>query len=267
MKIKAEQKSFFEIRYIFLPVISYMALHIAISKIFYWCLPNEAEFVCGEITTCIMAPFVVLWYNKITKNKAPVFPRKAMFGSPISLADNTICDNDMPKHKINSEYVKTFARLTLLGIFLAVSSAFIMLFFNLIENEIKLNFISFLCICLAAPISEELIYRGFVLYRSKNFYGPFIAIAISSVMFSIAHSGVLSTFVSLFAGFIFCLVCLKYNSVAISIYVHSIANLVSFSKSIYNLPLSVYIICFVGLLAFSVSYIRNLYFSLKSGRE
>lgn len=263
MKIKAEQKGFFEIRCIFLPVISYMALHIAISKIFYWCLSNEAEFVCGEIATCILAPFVVLWYNKITKNKAPVLPSKATLTAPIIQEDSTICDKVLPKNKLNSESIKIFASLTLLSIFLAVSSAFALIYFNLAENEIKFNFISFLCVVLATPISEELIYRGFVLYRSKNFYGPFTAIAISSVLFAIAHPSVLSIFVSLFAGFIFCMACLKYNCVATSIYVHSLVNLLAFSKAIYSLPLSVYILCIIGLLAFSVSYIRNFYLSLK----
>ncbi len=266
MKIKTEQKNFFEIRCIFLPVIFYLSMHIAISRIIYHYLPLESDFTCGKIATCLLWPFVMLWYYKITKNKASVFlPTVADLTENNSY--NNIENKLSIKNIINLHNLKIFLRLTLLSIFLSVSSAFIAEYLKLTEDNITFNFLSFLCMVFAAPISEELIYRGFVLYRSKNFYGPFIAIVISSVLFAVAHQGVLTTVISLFAGFVFCLVYLKYNCIAHSIYVHSLANFLAFSKFIHNLPLHVYIFCIIGLLSFFIPYIKNFYSGIKLEKE
>ena len=61
---------------------------------------------------------------------------------------------------------------------------------------------------LVAPISEEIIFRGFVL-RSLQPYGPKLAIGVSAFLFGLMHANIIQTPFAFFAGLV--LGCVAYN--------------------------------------------------------
>ncbi len=83
-------------------------------------------------------------------------------------------------------------------------------------------------VVIAAPISEELVYRGF-LYRYLNHrLSPVLAIIISSVLFAMMHQNVFSL-VPLFAlGSALCIVYRLSGNLVSSIVMHSLFNLLNF---------------------------------------
>lgn len=81
-----------------------------------------------------------------------------------------------------------------------------------------------LYVCLAAPIIEELLYRGFILKSLKK-YGECFAIVISSVLFGLMHTNLTQSVFAFFAGMVLAYVAMRY-SVKWSILMHMINNLV-----------------------------------------
>lgn len=81
-----------------------------------------------------------------------------------------------------------------------------------------------LYVCLAAPIIEELLYRGFILKSLKR-YGECFAIVISSVLFGLMHTNLTQSVFAFFAGMVLAYVAMRY-SVKWSILMHMINNLV-----------------------------------------
>ena len=81
-----------------------------------------------------------------------------------------------------------------------------------------------LYVCLAAPIIEELLYRGFILKSLKK-YGECFAIVISSVFFGLMHTNLTQSVFAFFAGMVLAYVAIRY-SVKWSILMHMINNLV-----------------------------------------
>lgn len=81
-----------------------------------------------------------------------------------------------------------------------------------------------LYVCLAAPIIEELLYRGFILKSLKR-YGECFAMVISSVLFGLMHTNLTQSVFAFFAGMVLAYVAMRY-SVKWSILMHMINNLV-----------------------------------------
>lgn len=81
-----------------------------------------------------------------------------------------------------------------------------------------------LYVCLAAPIIEELLYRGFILKSLKK-YGECFAMVISSVLFGLMHTNLTQSVFAFFAGMVLAYVAMRY-SVKWSILMHMINNLV-----------------------------------------
>ncbi|MBO5261117.1 MAG: CPBP family intramembrane metalloprotease [Coprococcus sp.] len=81
-----------------------------------------------------------------------------------------------------------------------------------------------LYVCLAAPIIEELLYRGFILKSLKK-YGECFTIVISSVLFGLMHTNLTQSVFAFFAGMVLAYVAMRY-SVKCSILMHIINNLV-----------------------------------------
>jgi uncharacterized protein len=87
---------------------------------------------------------------------------------------------------------------------------------------------AFLLLVIAAPILEELLYRGIILDGLLNKYSPLISILISSLLFGIAHlnpwSFVNGFIIGIFSGWVY----FRTRSVLPSIIIHASANLSGF---------------------------------------
>ena len=94
--------------------------------------------------------------------------------------------------------------------------------------------LTIVCLGVAAPVAEELLFRGVILGRLERSAGPVFALIASSVLFAIAHIGsgdVIAVLTSGVAGLLFggvYLMYLKTRSVAWSIAAHVVSNLATF---------------------------------------
>lgn len=81
------------------------------------------------------------------------------------------------------------------------------------ENAVDMdNFAMWLYVCLAAPIAEELLFRGLVL-RSLEPYGKKFAIVVSAVLFGLYHGNPIQTPYAILVGLILGYVAAEYNIV------------------------------------------------------
>lgn len=91
------------------------------------------------------------------------------------------------------------------------------------KNSIIINFVNIIVLILLAPITEEMIFRGFLLGRLHAKYGVITAILIPSILFALLHADILGAFI--FSIFL-CLIRIKYNSIIAPILVHMSNNAV-----------------------------------------
>lgn len=87
---------------------------------------------------------------------------------------------------------------------------------------------SFMAIVIAAPILEELIFRGIILNGLLKKYSPIKSIIVSSVLFGIVHLNpwqfVSASIIGLFSGWIY----YKTQKLTLSIIIHMVNNLFAF---------------------------------------
>jgi hypothetical protein len=98
------------------------------------------------------------------------------------------------------------------------------------------NVFSFVCIVIAAPLLEELLFRGIILDGLLKNYGPAKAIIASAVMFGVFHlnpwQGVVGLVLGLFLGWVYW----KTQSVMPCIFIHATYNLVGYLLMAYVAP-------------------------------
>lgn len=78
-----------------------------------------------------------------------------------------------------------------------------------------------------APIAEELVFRGLVFNRIKQYFSPKWAILFSGLIFGIYHGNMIQFFYATLIGFLLAWVYYKSNSMVISIAGHMAINLFS----------------------------------------
>lgn len=83
------------------------------------------------------------------------------------------------------------------------------------------------CVCVAAPICEELVYRGVIL-KSAYPYGKETAVFISALLFALAHGSVTLFAMPFVYGIICGITAVKTGSVAPGILIHCICNTLSY---------------------------------------
>lgn len=83
------------------------------------------------------------------------------------------------------------------------------------------------CVCVAAPICEELVYRGVIL-KSAYPYGKETAVFISAILFALAHGSVTLFAMPFVYGIICGITAVKTGSVAPGILIHCICNTLSY---------------------------------------
>lgn len=84
--------------------------------------------------------------------------------------------------------------------------------------------------CIAAPVTEELLYRGFVL-KNLSRVGQRFGIIMSALLFGLMHGNVSQFIFAFFMGVFFAHIDVKHNSLIPSMIVHAFANTVSIAVS------------------------------------
>ncbi len=99
----------------------------------------------------------------------------------------------------------------------------------------KAPVISFLQVCVLAPIMEEFLMRGFLLGGLSVNYGKTTALLLSSLLFALLHFNMVQTLSALLCGVILGLLYLQTDSLICCIITHMGYNLISYFTTI--LPL------------------------------
>lgn len=100
----------------------------------------------------------------------------------------------------------------------------------LLELSSRKGIFTFIALVIAAPIMEELIFRGIILDGLLKRYSPVKSIILSSVLFGILHLNPWQ-FVSAFIGGLFIgWVYYRTRKLSLSILIHSVNNLVGFVR-------------------------------------
>lgn len=88
------------------------------------------------------------------------------------------------------------------------------------------NLLLILTTCVAAPIFEELLFRGLILTALKRF-GNMFAIIITSLLFALAHGNLPQTVPVFFLSMVLCYVALRSKSLLPTITIHFINNAIA----------------------------------------
>lgn len=80
---------------------------------------------------------------------------------------------------------------------------------------------------LAAPVAEELIYRGLLYGRMREFVSKIPATIIASLIFGICHGNIVQFVFAFCIGMLLCLIYEKYQQIRISIWMHMVVNFTS----------------------------------------
>ena len=81
---------------------------------------------------------------------------------------------------------------------------------------------------IAGPIVEETLYRGLILENLEPVIGRWGALAVSALLFAVAHVDVTRILLACVAGVVFGLVHLRYRDMRLTAFVHVVANVVGF---------------------------------------
>ncbi len=92
---------------------------------------------------------------------------------------------------------------------------------------------------IAGPVCEELLYRGIVFDRGCRFFGCGQAMAVSAVLFGLAHTGAAQMASAAVFGGILCLLRMHFSGIAAPILVHSCVNLLAACGTLDRIPKTV----------------------------
>ena len=88
--------------------------------------------------------------------------------------------------------------------------------------------VSFIRICLLAPVIEEILMKGFVLGGLQNTTGTIVALLVSAVLFAILHFNMVQTLSAFICGVVLGALYLKTGSLLCCILAHSGYNMLSY---------------------------------------
>ena len=92
--------------------------------------------------------------------------------------------------------------------------------------------ISFIQVCVLAPVMEELLMRGFLLGRLSVSYGDVTALLVSSAFFAFLHFNMVQTLSALISGIVLGLLYIHTGSVVCCIAAHAGYNTISYFTTI-----------------------------------
>ena len=114
--------------------------------------------------------------------------------------------------------------------------------------------LQFLTIGILAPIAEELVFRGLIFARLKEWMKPWLAMILSALIFGAYHGNIVQFVYAFFMGLILALIYYRTGTLFTCIAAHVVANLWSLfgytwmSRWIHGLPLGVLVGIIIELL-------------------
>ena len=90
------------------------------------------------------------------------------------------------------------------------------------------SFFTFFQLCIIGPASEEIIYRGLIHARLRNFLPEAGAVAVSSLLFAVAHETPAQMGCALAAGILFSWAFRKTGLIAVPVLMHMFINFFAF---------------------------------------
>lgn len=127
-----------------------------------------------------------------------------------------------------------------------------------LQYSISGNLLLILSTCIAAPIFEELLFRGLILTALKRF-GNMFAIIITSLLFALVHGNLPQSIPVFFMSLVLCYVALRSKSLLPTIAIHfinnSVAMLFTFMQNMeymefFSILLDIILIVFAGIALF-----------------
>lgn len=103
----------------------------------------------------------------------------------------------------------------------------------MIQSLIKSPVTSLLQVCIIAPVTEEILMRGFVLGGLKDTYGIIVALLISALFFAILHFNMVQTLSAFVCGILLGLLYIITDSIPCCIIAHCGYNLISYITITY----------------------------------
>ena len=104
-----------------------------------------------------------------------------------------------------------------------------------LQHLSKAPVLSFVQVCILAPVMEEILMRGFLLGGLSVSYGKVTALCVSSAFFALLHFNMVQTLSALICGIILGLLYIRTDSLMCCIAAHAGYNLISYFTMI--LPL------------------------------
>ena len=93
--------------------------------------------------------------------------------------------------------------------------------------------LSFIQVCILAPVMEEILMRGFLLGGLSVNYGKVTALLISSALFALLHFNMVQTLSALICGIILGLLYMRTDSLICCIAAHAGYNMISYFTMIF----------------------------------
>lgn len=93
---------------------------------------------------------------------------------------------------------------------------------------------TFFMMVIAAPIFEELIYRGIILDGLLKKYSPFVAILVSGVLFGLVHLNPWQFVAGFILGIFFGWIYYKTRNLTLTMILHAAINLVGYFQIVYS---------------------------------
>ena len=101
-----------------------------------------------------------------------------------------------------------------------------------LNGSLLYNTFTFISVVVLAPIFEELIFRGMIL-QTLSKYNKMFAIVVTSLLFGLLHLNITQAIPAFFMSLILCYMCLKTDSLLVTILAHAGNNLLAL-MSVYS---------------------------------
>ncbi|MDD6327440.1 MAG: CPBP family intramembrane metalloprotease [Lachnospiraceae bacterium] len=117
------------------------------------------------------------------------------------------------------------------------------------------------CICLLAPIGEELLFRGVIFHYLTRLIKPIYAVMIQALLFGIYHGNIVQGIYAAFMGVLLGILVTGFHSILPSVCLHLVVNV-----SMYLIPQALYqttlsccmtVLLSTGIFAFAWNILRK----------
>lgn len=218
------------------PPLLYLVVSYLVQMIGIFVLVMSADDILTSLNIQEMQKYVIQIYNQ---NAMKMTLIAAVITIPICVLlmqlDKRYLNRERRSFKIS---LWQWVLVAMLGISSSISLndwialSGIMIFFNGFEEVAQALyggsfFIEILAIVIAAPVVEELLFRGLVYNRSRKLFGVKMAIFLSALYFGIYHMNVVQGIYAFLLGLFLAWVYERYQTIFAPILFHASANLIS----------------------------------------